>query len=72
MLGHVPHVRDADVPYDLGRVKTLWGNGGFSDPTAGRMFIGSYLCPDCRHEPLDSHDVHRTGKIIGQHTQGHF
>ncbi len=27
------------------------------------------LCPHCRHERLDTHDVHDTGEIVCEHVQ---
>ena len=59
--------------FGLGRVKTLWrkyrGVGAGSD---ARSFLRLSLCPHCRHERLDAHDVHDAREIVGQHVQRHL
>ena len=33
---------------------------------------GLGLCPHCRHEGLDAHDVHHAGEIVGEDMQCHL
>jgi hypothetical protein len=59
----------------LGCVKTLAGGGEASrrlGGAEGALCRCWTLAPHRGHERLNAHDVHDTGKIVGQHVQRHL